>query len=409
MRDVMEKVDAWLAEGQEVMLATVVKVWGSAPRPLGSHLAQSSGGGIAGSVSGGCVEGAVLEEGLTLLEEGGSKLLSYGVEDELAFNVGLSCGGQIEVFCERLEREQYAEIRHELENDRLAAIATVIAGPHQGRRVLLRSEGTLTPLPPSPEDGRGGRTIKGRGYPPPVSLSEYEGGPEGGTPSRIGSPPSPSAERGAAGRGPEPSFLGEPALDPLAERLFGEQMASFEARRESLEIDGVTHELFLEILAPRPVLIVVGAVHVAIPLVSIANLLGFKTIVVDPRTAFATRERFRHADDLLHEWPDEALRHVGIHRNTFVALLSHDPKLDVPAARVALAGKARYVGALGSKKTHQKRVEKLREAGVPEAQIARLHNPIGLDLGGRKAQEIAVAVIAEIVAVSHGIGAKAAD
>ena len=113
--------------------------------------------------------------------------------------------------------------------------------------------------------------------------------------------------------------------------------------------------------------------------------------------------------ELLHEWPDEALRQVGITRNTFVALLSHDPKLDVPAARVALEGKARYVGALGSKKTHQKRVAKLREAGVPEEQIARLHNPIGLDLGGRKAQEIAVAVIAEIVAVSHGIGAKPAD
>jgi xanthine dehydrogenase accessory factor len=362
MRDVMEKVDAWLAEGQEVMLATVVKVWGSAPRPLGSHLAQSSGGGIAGSVSGGCVEGAVLEEGQTLLEEGGSKLLAFGVEDELAFNVGLSCGGQIEVFCERLDREQYAEIRHELEDDRLAAIATVIAGPHQGRRVLLRAENA------------------------------------GETPPLHGFSPLPPA-----------SSLGHPALDQLAERLFGEQMASFEARRERIEIDGVAHELFLEILAPRPVLIVVGAVHVAIPLVSIANLLGFKTIVVDPRTAFATRERFRHADDLLHEWPDEALRHVGIHRNTFVALLSHDPKLDVPAARVALAGKARYVGALGSKKTHQKRMEKLREAGVPEAQITRLHNPIGLDLGGRKAQEIAVAVIAEIVAVSHGIGAKPAD
>lgn len=348
MRDVMDKIDGWLAEGQDVMLATVVEVWGSAPRPLGSHLAYGSNGGIAGSVSGGCVEGAVIEEGQILLESGESRLLSFGVEDELAWNVGLSCGGRIEVFCERLDPGFYGEIRTELENERLAALATVIAGPRLGRRLLLR-------------DG------------------------------------------GAASGG-----LGTPALDALAGRLFAEQKLSFEARREALEADGERHELFLEVLPPRPELVVVGAVHVAIPLVAIANLLGFRTVVVDPRTAFATRERFRHADELLHEWPDEALRHVGIHRNSFVALLSHDPKLDLPAARVALAGKARYVGALGSKKTHQKRVAQLREAGVPEEQIARLHNPIGLDLGGRRAQEIAVAVIAEIVAVSHGIGAKPA-
>lgn len=348
MRDVMDKIDAWLNEGQEVMVATVVKVWGSAPRPLGSHLAQSSSGGIAGSVSGGCVEGAVLEEGQTLLEEGGSKLLAFGVEDELAWNVGLSCGGQIEVFCEKLDPELYGEIRRGLREEKLAALATTLAGPHRGRHLLLREEGPL-----------------------------------GG--------------------------LGSPALDAAAARLFAEQKASFEARREVVPDAGEEHEIFLEVLPPRPELVVVGAVHVAIPLVAIANLLGFRTVVVDPRTAFATRDRFRHADDLLHEWPDEALRHVGIHRNSFVALLSHDPKLDVPAARVALAGKARYVGALGSKKTHEKRVAKLREAGVPEQQIARLHNPIGLDLGGRRAQEIAVAVIAEIVAVSHGIGARPAD
>lgn len=356
MRDVMEKIDAWLADGQEVMLATVVKVWGSAPRPLGSHLAQSSAGGIAGSVSGGCVEGAVLEEGQTLLEEGGVKLLSFGVEDELAWNVGLSCGGQIEVFCERLDPGFYGEIRAELQHERLAALARVIAGPHLGKRLLLRDSGALDSL----------------------SSGHHHS-------------------------------LGSPTLDAAAARLFAEQMASFEARRATVEADGEPHEIFLEVLPPRPELVVVGAVHVAIPLVAIANLLGFRTVVVDPRTAFATRDRFRHADDLLHEWPDEALRHVGIHRNSFVALLSHDPKLDVPAARVALAGKARYVGALGSKKTHEKRVKALREAGVPEEQIARLHNPIGLDLGGRKAQEIAVAVIAEIVAVSHGIGAKPAD
>lgn len=350
MRDVLNPIDEWLAAGQEVMLATVVKVWGSAPRPLGSHLVQSSTGGIAGSVSGGCVEGAVLEEGQTILETGESRLLSFGVEDELAWSVGLSCGGQIEVFCEKLDPAFYAEIRRQLVSEKLAGLATVIAGPHRGRRRLLL----------------------------------------------------PDAAAGAAS-------LGSPALDAFAERLFEEQLLSFEARRDRLEDNGEQHEVFLEVLPPRPQLVVVGAVHVAIPLVAIASLLGFRTVVVDPRTAFATRERFRHADELIHEWPDEALRHIGIHRNTFVALLSHDPKLDVPAALVALAGKARYIGALGSKKTHQKRVAKLREAGASEAEIARLHNPIGLDLGGRKAPEIAVAVIAEIVAVSNGIGAKPAS
>ena len=153
---------------------------------------------------------------------------------------------------------------------------------------------------------------------------------------------------------------------------------------------------------PPPRLIVVGAVHVAVHLVHYARRLGFETVVVDPRTAFATPERFAHADRLVSEWPQEALPEIGLDENGYLAVLSHDLKIDVPALVWALRQPARYIGALGSKKTHAKRVTALREAGVDDAAIERIHAPIGLDLGGRRAEEIALSVMAEIVAARHG-------
>lgn len=165
-------------------------------------------------------------------------------------------------------------------------------------------------------------------------------------------------------------------------------------------------DLFLEVHAPRKKLVIVGAVHVAIPLVTLAKELGFRTYVVDPRTAFATRERFSHADEILDLWPEEALATIGLDESTYLALLSHDLKLDVPAIRSALRSPARYIGALGSKKTHAKRLAALREEGLPEEDLATIHNPIGFDLGGRRAEEMALAILAEIVAASHGRGLK---
>lgn len=241
-----------------------------------------------------------------------------------------------------MRQEIYGELKRCLDDEKLVALATVVAGPGLGRQLLLWPDG---------------RTL---------------------------------------------GDLGSAALDREAASHAEEVFRTFANERRSYEVDGEIAEVFFEVHPPRPRLVIVGAVHVAIPLVTFAKALGFRTIVVDPRTAFATPERFPHVDELVTDWPDEALTRIGVHENTFLALLSHDLKLDLPALEVALARPARYVGALGSKKTHARRVTALRERGVSDHAIARIHNPIGLDLGGRKAEEIAVAVIAEMVAVSHG-------
>lgn len=353
MRDLLPQIDAWINENQRVALATVVKVWGSAPRPLGSKMAVSSSGGMVGSVSGGCVEGAIVEEARTVLDTGVPKLVSFGVSNDDAFAVGLSCGGTIEVFLERWDAKSMQSLRDEVDSRRLVARALVLRGD-AGRQALLY---------PSSHDARGVRM--------------------GGT-------------------------LGRDDWDDSAREAARSGFATFASSRDrdlrdSRGDDDPGRDLFVDILAPPPRLVVVGAVHAAVHLVAMANEAGFETIVVDPRTAFATEERFAHADRLLHDWPDEALQSLDLDQGSYVALLSHDLKLDVPALQVALP-RARYVGALGSSKTHRKRLARLaEETGIEGALAERIHNPIGLDLGGRRAEEIAVAVLAEIVGVSHGV------
>ncbi len=172
--------------------------------------------------------------------------------------------------------------------------------------------------------------------------------------------------------------------------------------REEITIDDQVFDTFFEVYPPPPQIIVIGAVHVAIHLIAFGKRLGFRTIVIDPRTAFATEERFADADQLLIEWPAEALAGLSLTDNTFFAMLAHDLKIDLPAIEIALRSPARYIGALGSKKTHAKRVAALEEAGFTDQDIARIHNPIGLDLGGRRAEEIALAIIAEMSAIRHG-------
>jgi xanthine dehydrogenase accessory factor len=172
--------------------------------------------------------------------------------------------------------------------------------------------------------------------------------------------------------------------------------------REEIRIRDQTYDLFFEVYPPPPQIIIIGAVHVAIHLIAFGKRLGYRTVVVDPRTAFATPERFAQADELLIEWPTEALEKFPLTDNTYFAMLAHDLKIDLPAIEIALRSPARYIGALGSKKTHGKRIAALEERGFSQDQIARIHNPIGLDLGGRRAEEIALAIIAEMSAVRHG-------
>lgn len=198
--------------------------------------------------------------------------------------------------------------------------------------------------------------------------------------------------------------LGSRRLDQRV-AIFAEQpLTALASRRKELDHESGSVDLFFEVFPPPPKLIVIGAVHVAIHLIEYANSQGFSTYVIDPRSAFATPERFTSADRLLIEWPAEALAEIPINEATYFAFLSHDPKIDLPGLKVALESNARYIGALGSKKTHAKRVAALEEMGFGGDEIARIHSPIGLDLGGRRAEEIALSVIAEIVAVSHGVG-----
>lgn len=343
MKDILPDIDRWQAAGEAVALATVVQTWGSAPRGVGAKMALTASGGIAGSVSGGCVEGAVVEAGREVLRTSRPRLLHFGVADESAWEVGLSCGGTIEVFVEPLDAAGFDPVRAALLEERPAAVVTVIRGPDAvlGRKMLLRDDGNAI--------------------------------------ESLGS-----------------------GFDGTALEVARTALAEGQSRRIELAGEPEPVEVLIEVLRPSPSLVVVGGVHIAIALTAIARTLGYRTTVVDPRKAFGTAERFPHADRIVHSWPDEALGAIGLTSSTAVAVLTHDPKLDDPALRAALTSAAFYVGALGSRATQAKRRQRLLDAGLTEAQLARLRAPIGLDLGGRSPEEIALAVMAQIVAARNG-------
>jgi xanthine dehydrogenase accessory factor len=229
----------------------------------------------------------------------------------------------------------------------------------------------------------------------PVAVATLVGGLESAGAKLLAQPG--RAALGSLGAGlPEDAII----QDMLA------MLARAESGIRSYATPGGEAQVFIETYPPPPTMFIVGAVHIAIPLVTFAKTLGFRAVVVDARGAFATPERFAHADELIMAWPDEALE-GKITSNSFVVLLTHDPKLDDPALKIALPSPARYVGALGSPRTHEKRLARLREEGVPEAQLARLHAPIGLKLGASTPEEIAVSIIAEVVAAKHGLTGKA--
>lgn len=342
MNDVLEQLERWRQSGDDIAVATVVKTWGSAPRPTGSKMVTTGTGGIAGSVSAGCVEGAVIEASNTVMESLTPQLLHYGVADDTAWEVGLACGGEIEIYVEPFAAYDgvYETITARLAARQPMAVVTVIQGPDDLRNRKL------------------------------VVL------PDGSTEGTLDLPEQRDAVIQAALNGMAQS---QGAIVPLTDDL----------------------TIFVEAYPPPPRLIVVGAVHIADALVSIANAVGFDTVVVDPRSAFATEERFPHANELIREWPQHALPHMSLDMSAYVVVLTHDPKLDDPALQVALPSAARYVGALGSTRTARKRVERLTAAGLSEEQLARLHGPIGLPLGGRTPEEIAVSIMAEIIQVKN--------
>jgi xanthine dehydrogenase accessory factor len=332
MRDVLEDIERWRAEGLPIALATVVETWGSAPRPAGGKMALTADGRITGSVSGGCVENAVVQAGKETLSSGRPQLLHYGVSDDTAWSVGLACGGSLDIYIERLDPGLFAPVDAALRAEKPVAVATVIRGPEGelGKKLALFEDGSVT----------------------------------GG--------------------------IDEAALSEARAAL---------TKGASCRVQNATREIFVDVLLPAPRLVVVGGVHIAIALVSLAKTLGFRTILVDPREAFGSAKRFPHADQIVLEWPDRALEKIGVNSSTAIAVLTHDPKLDDPALIAALASPAFYVGALGSRRTHEKRRVRLLAAGMTDAELSRLHAPIGLDLGGRSPEEIALAIMAQIVGV----------
>ncbi len=330
MNEIIPDIDNWLSQGQtEIALATVLQTWGSAPRKAGAKMAFTSEAHISGSVSGGCIEGAVVETGNEVLATGIPQLLHFGVADETAWEVGLACGGTIDVFVERLDRDAYSLLRDITLQDQAGSCVTVLRGPENlvgNKWIRVRNGRSLNQLPPTLID----------------QLT---------------------------------------TLPQATQRL---QLAD-------------DLELFVEQFRPAPTLIIVGGVHIAVALTSMAKTLGFRTVVIDPRRAFGSDDRFPHADQLLTLWPQKAFAELEITPETAVALLTHDPKIDDPALEIVLPSPAFYIGALGSPKTHAKRTERLQKKGVDAAQISRIHAPIGLNLNAQTPEEIALSIMAEIV------------
>ena len=339
-QDPIQALFHWNEQGQQTALAVVVKAYGSSPRPLGSMMAIAESGEFVGSVSAGCVESSVVQEALDVIAQGRPRLKTYGISDEWAWDAGLTCGGNIEVFMMPWQPNQvWRELLSARQNKTPAVLGIGYAGRWQGMLGLFT------------RDGR--------------AVGEL-------------------AER-------------RMALDEMLSATFREERA----RSGVVLPDGRTAVVFIPFFLPQR-LIIVGAVHIGISLVRFANELGYETFVIDPRPVFATPERFGHADHLLAAWPQEALPDLHPDPGTSIAVISHDDKLDIPALKLALQSDARYIGALGSRKTMARRAVILREAGFSEEDLARIHNPIGLDLGGRTPEEIALAIMAEVVATRYG-------
>jgi xanthine dehydrogenase accessory factor len=308
MREVMTELAEWTAAGEDIALATVVETWGSSPRPLGSKMVVTRSGKMAGSVSNGCIEGAVFDEAQKVLKSREPKVAAFGVADDVAFEVGLACGGHIEVFVQPL-MPAHLQLLAVLQRNEPATLFTN----------LVSGEAELV-----------------EGSPPGTELAHREG-----------------------------FVFTEPFKRPAH-------------------------------------LILIGAIHIAIPLHRLAKLMGYRVTVVDARAKFATRERFPEADELVVAWPDEAMSGLVVDSSTYIVILTHDPKFDLPALRSVLTKDAGYIGAIGSRKTNQNRFDALRSEGFTEEQLSRVHGPIGLDLGGKGAEETALGILAEITAVRFG-------
>lgn len=342
MRDLLTDYERFVATGRPFGRAVVTSVWGSAPRPEGSCMLAAADGTIAGSVSGGCVESATALEIEAAIGRGSPKLVTFGVTDERAWEVGLACGGTIKVFVEPTVRAEVLEAARGTGGE---VVVSVVAGPGLGGSVRVFEDGRV----------------------------------EGSLTSRL-------------------------PLDAVRQAALG-ALKKEASTSQALETPEGPITLFLEVFPRRPRLVIFGGVQIAVALVPLAKALGYHTIVADGREAFLDRKRFPDAE-LMLAWPEDAFARIGLDSSCYVCVLSHDPKFDEPALQIALRSSAAYVGAIGSRKTQAARRERLRESGLTDTEVERLHGPIGLELGGRQPAETALAILAEITAVRYGGSAR---
>jgi len=379
VRDVMPELMAWWRSGETVGVGTVVATFQSAPRPAGASMLVGPDETAVGSVSGGCVEGAVYELAQQVVGSGEPVLERYGVSDDEAFAVGLTCGGILDVFVEKVNRETFpelGEIADDVEAGRPVALATIIEHPDPtwlGRRLVVRPEGIV---------------------PDEVVADRPEMQPERpGLSGSLGSQRADDAVRDDA--------LGLLAVGHNATLTYG---PDGERRGEGMRV-------FVWAFAPKPRMLVFGAIDFAAAVARVGSFLGYHVTVCDARPVFATNSRFPAADEVVVQWPHKYLRAEAeagrIDRRTVLCVLTHDPKFDVPLLEVALRlPEVGYVGAMGSRRTHDDRLKRLQEAGLSDDELARLASPIGLDLGARTPEETAVSIAAEIIALQWGGGGQ---
>ncbi|WP_326810748.1 XdhC family protein [Streptomyces scopuliridis] len=352
MLNIADRLHRWCQEARPFALATIVEVSGSAPLPVGTSVAVDEDGNAVGSVSGGCVEGAVHDMCLEALEgEGSPQRVRFGYSDDDAFAVGLTCGGELDILIQRVDPITQPHLLPALEEAVQGwpvAVAQVIDGPAEllGRALCVFGDDS-------------------------ASYGALDGGPVDRA---------LSVQAGAllrAGRTTRAEIGGD--ADTCPQRL----------------------SVLVHVAAPPPRMLIFGAVDFAAALAQAGSFLGYRVTVCDARPVFATTERFPHADEVVVDWPHRYLDHTDIDPRTAICVLTHDPKFDVPLLQRALSMPVGYVGAMGSRRTHDARMHLLREAGIPEEQLARLRSPIGLDLGARTPEETAISITAEIIAQAH--------
>jgi xanthine dehydrogenase accessory factor len=377
VRDILNKVTKWWEAGETFGLATVVSTYRSAPRDPGAALAVSPDGEVTGSVSGGCVEGAVYELSMDVSQTGNPVLQTYGVSDDDAFAVGLTCGGILDIFVEPVDQARFPElgdIAAAVERGEPVAVATVIGGPGQvGAR----------------------RVIWGRAAPDQINTDQTNTGQTGSGGSDDGWHAGASGTLGSGAR--LDAAVDDDVRGMLAQGLTGIRRYGAHGERRGDELS-----VFVNAFAPPPRMLVFGAIDFAAAVARVGKFLGYHVTVCDARQVFATKSRFPDADEVIVEWPHRFLAGTSIDSRTVICVLTHDPKFDVPLLEVALRTPAGYIGAMGSRRTHDDRLERLREVGLTEAELARLRSPIGLDLGARTPEETAVSIAAELIQLRWG-------